>query len=100
MRQEMTGFWDAVASDTPYANDLHLAAERTTPTPHHCNGIDLRLRLTICKHAIMRKCDAVHENFEKQLIHIKVSVKQPWCVAGSAPAPLARKTRQDATNTT
>jgi len=25
MRQKMMGFWDAVASAGPYANDLHLA---------------------------------------------------------------------------
>jgi len=28
MRQEMTVFWDAVASAGPYANKLHLAPER------------------------------------------------------------------------
>ena len=28
MRQEMTGFWDAVASAGPYANNLHLAPDR------------------------------------------------------------------------
>ena len=28
MRQEMMGFWDAVASAGPYANDLHLALDR------------------------------------------------------------------------
>ena len=28
----MMGFWVAVASTGPYANNLHLA---TTPTPHH-----------------------------------------------------------------
>jgi len=27
-RQEMMGFWDAVASAGPYANDLHLASDR------------------------------------------------------------------------
>ena len=31
----MTGFWDAVASAGPYANNLHLATDITTPTPHH-----------------------------------------------------------------
>jgi len=36
MRQEMTGFSDAVASVGPYANNLHLATT-TTPTPHHSN---------------------------------------------------------------
>ena len=29
------GFWNAVASAEPFANNLHLAADRTTPTPHH-----------------------------------------------------------------
>ena len=28
MRQEMTGFWDAVASAGPYANNLHLTPDR------------------------------------------------------------------------
>jgi len=28
MRQEMMGFWDAVASAGPYANSLHLAPDR------------------------------------------------------------------------
>jgi len=28
MRQEIVGFWDAVASARPYANNLHLAADR------------------------------------------------------------------------
>jgi len=28
MRQEMRGFWDAVASAEPYANNLHLASHR------------------------------------------------------------------------
>jgi len=28
MRQEMRGFWDAVASAGPYANNLHLASDR------------------------------------------------------------------------
>jgi len=32
MRQEMMGFGDAVASAGPYANNLHLASDRTT---HH-----------------------------------------------------------------
>jgi len=32
MRQEMMGFWDAVASAEPYANNLHLTAEITTPS--------------------------------------------------------------------
>jgi len=27
-RQEMMGFWNAVASAGPYANNLHLAADR------------------------------------------------------------------------
>ena len=35
MRQEIMGFWDAVASTGPYANNLHLAPDITTPTPHH-----------------------------------------------------------------
>jgi len=30
MRQEVMGFWDAVASAGPYANNLHLAPD----TPH------------------------------------------------------------------
>ena len=29
------GFWDAVASGGPYANNLHLAPDKYTPTPHH-----------------------------------------------------------------
>jgi len=33
MRQEMMGM--AVASTGPFANDLHLAPDRTTSTPHH-----------------------------------------------------------------
>ena len=28
MRQEMIGFWDAVASAEPYANNLHLAPDQ------------------------------------------------------------------------
>jgi len=28
MRQEMMGLWDAVASDGPYTNNLHLAPDR------------------------------------------------------------------------
>jgi len=28
IRQEMMGFWDAVASAGPYANNLHLAPDR------------------------------------------------------------------------
>jgi len=31
----MLGFSDAVASAGPYANNLHLAPDITTPTPHH-----------------------------------------------------------------
>ena len=31
----MMGFWDAVASAGPYANNLHLAPDKYTPTPHH-----------------------------------------------------------------
>ena len=31
----MLGFSDAVASAGPYANNLHLAADITMPTPHH-----------------------------------------------------------------
>jgi len=27
LRQEMTGFWDTVASAGPYANNLHLAPD-------------------------------------------------------------------------
>ena len=29
------GFWDIVASAGPYANNLHLAPDITTPEPHH-----------------------------------------------------------------
>jgi len=32
MRQEMMGFWDAVASAGPYANSLQLAANTITPS--------------------------------------------------------------------
>jgi len=39
MRQEKIGFWEAMASAGPYANNLHLTPEcrqiQTTPTPHH-----------------------------------------------------------------
>jgi len=28
MRQEMMGFWDAVASAGPYANNLHLTPDK------------------------------------------------------------------------
>jgi len=36
MRPEIMGFWDAVASAGPYANNLHLTPDSiTTPTPHH-----------------------------------------------------------------
>jgi len=35
MRQEMMGFWDAVASAEPFANNLHLAAANHTITPSH-----------------------------------------------------------------
>ena len=31
----MMGFWDAVAAAGPYANNMHLAPDITTPTPHH-----------------------------------------------------------------
>jgi len=30
MRQDMTGFWDAVPSAGPYANNLHLAPDRSS----------------------------------------------------------------------
>ena len=34
----MMGFWDAVASAGLYANNLHIAPNKTaTPTPHHSN---------------------------------------------------------------
>ena len=33
MRQEMVGFWEAVASAGPRANNLHLATDITTATP-------------------------------------------------------------------
>jgi len=32
MRQEMMGFWDAMASAGPYANNLHLAPDNHTNT--------------------------------------------------------------------
>jgi len=35
MRQEMMEFGDAVALAGPYANNLHLAPDMTTLTPHH-----------------------------------------------------------------
>jgi len=35
MRQEIMGFWDAVASAGPYANNLHLTTQITTSTRHH-----------------------------------------------------------------
>ena len=31
----MMGFGNAVASAGPYANNLHLAPDRQTPTTHH-----------------------------------------------------------------
>jgi len=34
MRIEKIGFWDAVSSAKPYANNLHLAPDKTIPTPH------------------------------------------------------------------
>jgi len=37
MRQEVMGFWDAVASAGPYANNLHLAPD----APHHTNTSSL-----------------------------------------------------------
>jgi len=46
MRQEMMGFEDAMASTGPYANNLHLVPERTTPTPHHSIFTDRMLFLT------------------------------------------------------
>jgi len=47
MRQEIMGFWDAVASAGPYANNLHLAADKiTTLTPHHSIFIGQMLFLT------------------------------------------------------
>jgi len=33
MRQEMVGFWDAVASARPYANNMHPAPDNHTNTP-------------------------------------------------------------------
>jgi len=47
MRQEMTGFWDAMASAGPHANNLHLASDRlTTPTTHHSSFTGRMLFLT------------------------------------------------------
>ena len=63
MTQEIIGFWDAVASVGPYANNLHLAPDRiTTPTPHNliftgqmlfltpnqqCQSTELKLKIII-----------------------------------------------------
>jgi len=41
MRQEIIGFWDAVASAGPYANNLHLCADNLTITP----SLDVLYRL-------------------------------------------------------
>jgi len=47
MRQEMAGFWDAVASAGPYADNRHLAADKITATkPHHSVFTDQMLFLT------------------------------------------------------
>jgi len=54
MRQEMMGFWDAVASAGLYANNLHLAPDRQ---PHqHLIGQSVKLDVvrdaqpTVSKH--------------------------------------------------
>jgi len=47
MTQEMVGFWDAVASAGPYANNLHLDPDRQPhPTSHHSIFTDWMFFLT------------------------------------------------------
>jgi len=43
----MMGFWDAVASAEAYANNLHLATDITTSTPHHSIFTDRMLFMTL-----------------------------------------------------
>jgi len=35
MRQEIMGFWDALASVGPYANNLHLSPDMISTPAHH-----------------------------------------------------------------
>jgi len=45
MMQEMMGFWGAVASAGPYANNPPRSRQITTPTPHR--GLDFKVNLTL-----------------------------------------------------
>jgi len=46
MRQEMMGFWDAVASAGPYKQSAPRSGQTTTPTRHHSLITDRKLYLT------------------------------------------------------
>jgi len=82
MRQEITGFWDAVASAGPYANNLHLAAD-TWPHQH------LFVRFLEARCSSWRPADSVKalkaENGESQL-NISYNNHKEWMV----PAYLGR----------
>ena len=62
------GFWDAVASAGPYANNLHLAADKiTTLTPHHSIFIGQMLRKSTVKVSQFAiKCIAICNTFHIQ----------------------------------
>ena len=48
MKQEMMGFWDAVASAGPYANSLHLLqTDNHTNTPS-LTRLKTKLKDTVC----------------------------------------------------
>jgi len=54
----MMGFWDAVASAGPYANNLHLGPRQiTTPTPRHSVFTGRVVFLTP-----IRQCQSIESN--------------------------------------
>jgi len=70
MRQEMMGFWDAMASVGPYANSLHLAPERTTRF-HHSIFTDQLLFL-----APNQQCHITEGNYKEKNKKQKTNIAQ------------------------
>ena len=62
----MVRFWDAVASAGPYANNLHLAPDTTTPTPHHSIFTGRMLFLTSKQQCKITEDTARNNNITKR----------------------------------
>jgi len=75
MREEMTGFWDAVASAEPYANNLHLAPD--IPTPHHSIFTGRVLFQTPNQQSQSNEGKSTHLNYKSTSNQIHLSSQRP-----------------------